>query len=216
MRKVVLEIRPNEMVRGLQETFMDGIEEIEMIELLRLDLEHGEKLGIVRIRFSPGASIETIGPSETMEVVNVLEEKEGEAIVLVKAKAPPEFEQMAKRFDLDLAWTTPMKVNRERIVYSFIGDDASIRQMVQLLRTFGETISFSVQEASFNGPQMLSSLTPRQKELLLQAKRLGYYSYPRKSNAGDLAKAVGLSRSTVVEHLRKAEIRLLNHALEGR
>jgi hypothetical protein len=49
MRKVVLELVPNEMVRKMQETFMDGIEEIEMIELLRLDLEHGEKLGIVRI-----------------------------------------------------------------------------------------------------------------------------------------------------------------------
>jgi hypothetical protein len=49
MRKVMLELVPSEMVRKMQETFMDGIEEIEMIELLRLDLEHGEKLGIVRI-----------------------------------------------------------------------------------------------------------------------------------------------------------------------
>ena len=49
MREVVLDLVPNETVRKMQETFMDGGEEIEMIELLLLDLEHIEKLGIVRI-----------------------------------------------------------------------------------------------------------------------------------------------------------------------
>ncbi|HEY3421498.1 MAG TPA: helix-turn-helix domain-containing protein [Methanomassiliicoccales archaeon] len=215
MRKVILELNPNEMVRKLQGSFMDGIEEIEMVDLLRLDLQHGEKLGVVRIRFLPGGSVRSNGSLGVMEVVNVIEETENEAVVLVKAKAPPEFELMAKRFDLDLVWTTPMKVSREMIVYSFIGDDESIRKMVALLREFGETVRVSIQEATFQGPEMLSSLTARQKELLLEAKRLGYYNYPRSISAGDLAKAVGLSRSTVVEHLRKAENRLLDQVLEG-
>jgi predicted DNA binding protein len=216
MRKVVLELVPNEIVRRMQGSFMDGIEEIEMIELLRLDLERGEKLGIVRIRFRPGGSVIANGSLGVMEIVNVIEEKENEAVVLVKAKAPPEFEHMAKEFDLDLVWTTPMKVTRDKIVYSFMGDDGSIRKMVQLLKTFGETVKLSVQEASFSGSEMLSSLTPKQRELMLEAKRLGYYNYPRSVSANDLAKAVGLSRSTVVEHLRKAEIRLLDQLLEGR
>ena len=50
---------------------MDGIEEIEMIELLRLDLEHGEKLGIVRICFLPGGSIHSNDSLGVMEIVNV-------------------------------------------------------------------------------------------------------------------------------------------------
>lgn len=216
MRKVVLELVPNEMVRKMQGSFMDGIEEIEMIELLRLDLEHGEKLGIVRIRFRPGGSVSNNGSLGVMEIVNVIEEKENEAVVLVKAKTPPEFEGMTRKFDLDLVWTTPMKVNREKIVYSFIGEDETIRRMVQLLKTFGDTAKLSIQEASFDNTELLSSLTEKQKELLLEAKRLGYYNYPRSVSAADLAKSVGLSRSTVVEHLRKAEIRLLNQVLDGR
>jgi hypothetical protein len=216
MRKVVLEIVPNETVRKMQESFMDGIEEIEMIELLRLDLEHGQKLGIVRIRFRPGGSVRSNGSLGVLEIVNVIEEKENEAVVLVEAKTPPEFEELARKFDLDLVWTTPMKVNRERIVYSFIGEDESIRKMVPLLKTFGDAMKLSIQETSFIGSEMLSSLTGRQKELLLVAKKLGYYSYPRMVNASDLARSVGLSRSTVIEHLRKAEIRLLNQVLEGR
>ncbi len=216
MRKVVLELVPNETVRKMQGSFMDGIEEIEMIELLRLDLEHGEKLGIVRIRFRPGGSVRANGSLGVMEIVNVIEEKENEAVVLVRARTPSEFEGLARQFDLDLVWTMPMKVNRERIVYSFIGDDETIRRMVQLLKTFGNTLKLSIQETSFSGLEMLSSLTGRQRELLLEARRLGYYSYPRTANASDLARSVGLSRSTVVEHLRKAEIRLLDQILEGR
>jgi predicted DNA binding protein len=216
MRKVVLELVPNEMVRKMQGSFMDGIEEIEMVELLRLDLEHGEKLGVVRIRFLPGGSVRSNGSLGIMEIVNVIEENGNESVVLVKARAPPEFAHMAKKFDLDLVWTTPLKVTRNKIVYSFIGDDGSIRKMVQLLKTFGETVKLSVQDASFSSSEMLSSLTPKQRELMREAKRLGYYNYPRSISATDLAKAVGLSRSTVVEHLRKAEIRLLDQLLEGR
>jgi predicted DNA binding protein len=216
MRKVILELVPNEMVRQIQESFMDRIEEIEMVELLRLDLEHGEKLGVVRIRFLPGGSVHSNGSLGVMQIVNVIEEHESEVVVLVKARAPREFEQMSKQFDLDLVWTTPMKVTRDKIVYSFIGDDDAIRKMVQLLKTFGDTVKLSIQDASFSGSELLSSLTPKQKELMLEAKRLGYYNYPRTTSATDLAKAVGLSRSTVVEHLRKAEIRLLEQLLEGR
>ena len=108
-----------------------------------------------------------------------------EAVVLVKARTPPEFEQMAKKFNFDLMWTTPLKVTIEIIVYSFIGDDDSIRKMVQLLKAFGETVKISVQEASFSGSEMLSSLTPKQKELLLEANRLGYYNYPRTTKQGN-------------------------------
>ncbi len=140
MRKVVLELVPNDMVRILQETFMDGIEEIEMIQLLQLDLEHREKLGIVRICFLPGGSLRSNDSLGVMEIVNVIEKRENEAVVLVKARTPPEFEQMAKKFNFDLMWTTPMKVTREKIVYSFIGDDDSVRKMVQLRKAFGETV----------------------------------------------------------------------------
>ena len=215
MRKVILELVPNQMVRDLQASFMEGIEEIEMVELLRLDLQHGEKMGIVRIHFLPGGSLRSNGSLATMEIVSVIEEKENEAVILVKAMTPPEFEAMARKFDLDLVWTTPMKLNRDRIVYSFIGDDEAIRKMVQLLKTFGETVKLSVQDASFSGSEILSALTVKQRELLIEAKRLGYYNYPRMTSATDLALSVGLSRSTVVEHLRKAEIRLLDRLLEG-
>ncbi len=53
-------------------------------------------------------------------------------------------------------------------------------------------------------------LTPRQEAILLKAFELGYYSYPRRASLMDIAKATGLSVSTVAECLRKAEAKVIS------
>ena len=70
----------------------------------------------------------------------MIEAKEGEAIVLVKARAPPGFKEIVQDFDagLVLVWTAPMKVTRVRIGYSFIGDENSIRKVIAFLRVIGK------------------------------------------------------------------------------
>ncbi len=57
------------------------------------------------------------------------------------------------------------------------------------------------------------SLTNRQEEILMKAFMIGYYSYPRNADLKDLAKATGLSLSTVAELIRKAEMKLIKRFL---
>jgi hypothetical protein len=58
-------------------------------------------------------------------------------------------------------------------------------------------------------PALLDGLTDKQVEALILAARHGMYRSPRLTTAASIADAVGLSRSTFEEHLRKAENRLL-------
>jgi predicted DNA binding protein len=51
-------------------------------------------------------------------------------------------------------------------------------------------------------------LTQKEEEVLLTAIHNGYYEYPRKINATELAKIIKTSKSTVIEHLEKLKIRL--------
>jgi predicted DNA binding protein len=54
-----------------------------------------------------------------------------------------------------------------------------------------------------------TTLTPRQKEAIELARAQGYYQWPRDVSADALAAELGVSKSTFLEHLRKAEQKLL-------
>ena len=41
----------------------------------------------------------------------------------------------------------------------------------------------------------------------------GYYRYPREIDTKELAKRIGISRTTLIEHLRKAENRVMEKVL---
>lgn len=65
---------------------------------------------------------------------------------------------------------------------------------------------------SNRGPTDVSAgvtLTSRQRETFLLARSRGYYEYPRETTTRELAAELGISKTTLLEHLRKAESKLL-------
>lgn len=62
--------------------------------------------------------------------------------------------------------------------------------------------------------QLESTLSPRQLEVLTYAVRHGYYDWPRGAGLQDIAKALGISAPTCLEHLRGAERRIVPSVLE--
>ena len=58
-------------------------------------------------------------------------------------------------------------------------------------------------------------LSVRQRELLELACDRGYYSWPRTVTLDDLADELEISKPTILEHLRKAEAKILNAELES-
>lgn len=59
------------------------------------------------------------------------------------------------------------------------------------------------------------TLTPRQAAALETAYRLGFYAFPRRSNLKEVARILGVSRSTTAELLRRAENKMLAHPIPG-
>ncbi|MDD1714322.1 MAG: helix-turn-helix domain-containing protein [Methanoregulaceae archaeon] len=56
-------------------------------------------------------------------------------------------------------------------------------------------------------------LTPKQKTILLESYHQGYFDHPRRINAGKLAEKMGMHKTTLLEHIHKAEKRLIGHIL---
>lgn len=59
----------------------------------------------------------------------------------------------------------------------------------------------------------LSNLTQKQSEILKQAMQCGYFDSPRRVDSRELAKRIGIAQSTLLEHLRKAQTKILRQAL---
>jgi predicted DNA binding protein len=58
--------------------------------------------------------------------------------------------------------------------------------------------------------QRLDSLTGSQRSVFEHACQAGYYEWPRQTTTRELAADLDLSKTTLLEHLRKAEAKLLN------
>jgi predicted DNA binding protein len=57
-------------------------------------------------------------------------------------------------------------------------------------------------------------LTARQEEVVSVALELGYFEWPRRIKSEELAAELDISRATLLEHLRKAESKLITAALD--
>ena len=55
----------------------------------------------------------------------------------------------------------------------------------------------------------IETLTPAQREAFEHAREAGYYRWPREASTRELAGGLGVSKTTLLEHLRKAEAKLL-------
>ncbi|MFB6086941.1 MAG: helix-turn-helix domain-containing protein [Haloarculaceae archaeon] len=88
-------------------------------------------------------------------------------------------------------------------------DSVSVRRLVQAGRT----------EAHSDVDDLVlvdrGALTDRQREALATAQEMGYFEYPRRANAGEVAAELGVNRSTFVEHLSAAQSKLLSAVLDA-
>lgn len=113
--------------------------------------------------------------------------------------------------------------------YSIVGEAEDVEGLVRTLSDEGEVEVESVRElrdvpeagsggaagdlaGDREGPlaEALDGLTDKQVDALLLAHGEGYYKWPRKRSASDLADELGLSVSAFLDHLRQAEGKVLD------
>ncbi|MFC7076374.1 bacterio-opsin activator domain-containing protein [Haloarcula halophila] len=70
------------------------------------------------------------------------------------------------------------------------------------------------QEQTVATEPVLSELTDRQREVLEVARRAGFYSWPRESTAEEVAASMDISGPTFLEHLRRAEAKIVDSLLD--
>ncbi len=116
----------------------------------------------------------------------------------------------------------PVRVSRGTEYWSVFVNDTDRDRLHERLAELEEakdaeiTVTKITTQAATNRtePVRLSLLSPRQREVFELACEHGYYSWPREVTTRELAEKANISKTTLLEHLRKSEAKLLNPAIE--
>lgn len=216
MRKLTLEFTPNQATRDAQASLFEKVHSYELLAELKLEPEKGMCVDLIECELHEHLSIDGLRSIGKMEILNVLKSEGNRHTCLVKYTEAEASREVFKEFDLDLIFVPPSRVSEDRFVTTCIGDDESLRKFIELVnRHVGKVVSVTMKRAVYERGELLSVLTDRQKEVLVAAHRHGYYDYPKWIGSARLAEKVGISKPTLVQHLRKAEGRLFDEILTG-
>jgi predicted DNA binding protein len=97
---------------------------------------------------------------------------------------------------------------------AYLGNSSQILHFLrQLVKSKIDHKILSLADARFSSNSPLGALTEKQRRVLLSAFKLGYFEIPRKIGFARMSRQMNLGRSTVNEHLRKAESHLISQIL---
>jgi predicted DNA binding protein len=216
MRKSVIEIEPYESMREAQRSMFAHIHHYEVLEVLKVDHVEGLFLDLIECRLKEGVSIHDLDTIGNMEILSVIRSDGDKHTCLVKGHESDEARQMFREEDLGLIYTLPSLISEDRVVISFISSQKDLMRFVELAREhIGKVRIITVKEATYQRKDILSALTDRQRGVMIAAHGHGYYDIPRRIGSGRLAELLGISRPTLLEHLRKAEARILAEIMAG-
>lgn len=143
---------------------------------------------------------------------------EREAYCFLAAENPtasrPLFENFTRE---DVLTVPPISCHEDgSSTFTLVGTESAIQGAVEGVP---DDVAVTV-EAVGTGPvapdDVLDGLSPKQREAVRAALRVGYYDVPREATTDDVARELGCATATASEHLRKAESRILSTLLGRR
>jgi len=213
MRRLILEISEKELSKfGLEMRPYQKIKSLEFLHFLRQDPK--EFAVISRIEFKDDSSkIKDMLAGGLLAEAQLLEQEKSRTYT-VFLKGGPSLSSIIDSLGVGGYLFPPLEIREGKLTISFLGSAKQVGEFIKRINALGiRHRVVLLTEANFSPDSTLSKLTEKQREALIAAYKLGYYDLPRRTNSEKLAKKLNIGSSTLGEHLRKAERRLLIHIL---
>jgi hypothetical protein len=215
MRRLILEVFEKELIKiGIELPQFQKIKSLKLIYFLRQDPQ--EFAAISEVEFKDSTSkVEDLLTDGFLVEAQVLERQKNGAY-LVFLRGGPSLSSVLSAIGIESGYLfPPIGIGEGKIKISFLGNEKQVKDFMEKIDTLG--IRYRVvllADANFSPISPLNRLTEKQREVIMTAYKMGYYDIPRKITSEELAERLGLVGSTVVEHLRKAEQRLMTQLFE--
>ena len=212
MRKVILRWKISSLT-GAKELsrFLEVAERVEIIG--HLAIEPGSVTQLAEIKMREGHKIEEISEFDSFEVIEHHEEDEDGILVSLLCTHPLAVSAIEMS---NIHVQPPYGIDADRgMELRVSGHSKSISRFLSLLRLVMPPDKVSVQ--SLRGKEKndwTSTLTKRQREVVAHAVKRGYYESDSEVTLRKLADELGMARSTLGEHLQRAEEEIMKMAVD--
>lgn len=130
------------------------------------------------------------------------------SLCLVSGKLPKEhsdiLHQLTRNFNCFLEF--PITLEKSVIKGNIVGTHQDVFRFLDFIKNWGADFEvFSVNKYHPRGYGVLSALTLQQSKCLKVAVESGFFDFPKKNNSRAIAKKLGISHPTFIEHIKKAE-----------
>lgn len=189
-------------------------------EFLASTFRERRYIGLITLKaVNMAGAIETISEHSTIEQVEMLEHyeldpmPEESATLLIRGQLT-EYTPLQLLMYEGFLPLGPTKIENGRECFDLIlANRDELSEATDLLSEFGpvtverisQEFNRKVTPSTAEWQELLSSISPRQRETLSLALKEGYFEIPRETTLAELADAMGITKTTASNHLRKAE-----------
>lgn len=215
MRTLTVEIEPFETVKEEMAEIFARVRSYSILETMKMDYQAGICIEIMEFNLKEGVSIQDVRIVGNIEILSVLKSIENMHTCLIKYTEPEETKGQFQESDLGLIHTIPTIVSPEKFTISMMGERKNLEDFVEMIKNVGIIRKMSFRRAAYHSANILDVLTNKQKEVMVAAFQNGYYDYPKKISSERLCQKVSISKPTLLQHMRKAEGRILTEIMTG-
>tara|TARA_B100000900_G_scaffold170947_1_gene145263 strand:- start:649 stop:1305 length:657 start_codon:yes stop_codon:yes gene_type:complete len=174
--------------------------------LSHISTEGGNMRCLLRVEYEDEGVLSRHTPS--LEVLDVIEKSPNAALLEVVAKGP-----LPRVFAAleHVWWVTPTFLSAHGFTVTIRGTKEALRSARKgLSELLGESYKMKLGAESAHSSNFLELLPEKQRSVLDEAIKMGYYDRPRRCTQRAIAEALNIKQATVSEHLQSAESSIIH------
>jgi hypothetical protein len=216
MRRVTLEFNYQDAWKQIFGSNAEKVEILEGLRCFKCDLESIAIICRIKLKDKRMNVKDLIGKGLLTNIEILYKEKDGSEVVFIEGRlCIPQLPKGARLPKLLVA-RPPDFLDVDRMKVEVLGREMDIKKILQNASRWSNTYKIlGLTSIDAKEESLLSKLSIKQRQALLTAFALGYYEVPRKISSEELSSHLNADKSTVVEHLRKAEKKLIDGIIAG-
>ncbi len=183
---------------------MESFSSVEFLS--HISTVDGNMRCLVRVEYDDQRVLKNRFPS--LNILNVIEQSPNAALLEVVTKGP-----LPRVFAAleHVWWVSPTYLTEAGFTVTIRGTKEALRaSRTGLSQLLGESYKLKLGAQSLHSANFLELLPEKQRLVLDQAIKMGYYDRPRRCTQRSIAEALDIKQATVSEHLQSAESSIIH------